>query len=51
MIATRVARGANGMVASGHELATAAAVAVLEDGGNALDASVAAAAVLAVVCP
>ena len=51
MIMTQTARGANGMVAAGHPLATDAAVAVLKDGGNAVDASVAAALVLAVVCP
>ena len=51
MIATQTARGAHGIVASGHPRATDAAVAVLKDGGNAVDASVAAALVLAVVCP
>ena len=44
-------RAANGLVASGHHLATAAGVAALRDGGNAADAAVAAAAVCAVVMP
>lgn len=35
-------RGTNGMVASGHQLATRAGVRILERGGNAIDAGVAA---------
>ena len=44
-------RAANGIVASGHHLATAAGVAALRDGGTAVDAAIAAAAVCAVVLP
>src|SRR5207237_10067672 len=44
-------RAANGIVASGHHLATAAGLAALRDGGSAVDAAVAAAAVCAVVLP
>ena len=47
----QTARGQNGVVSAGHGLASAAAIAVLRDGGNAVDASVAAALVLAAVCP
>jgi gamma-glutamyltranspeptidase len=39
------------MVASGHVHGTDAALRVLDDGGNAVDAAVAAALALAVVCP
>ena len=39
------------MVVAGHPLAAEAGKRVLTDGGNAIDAAVAAAAVLAVVCP
>jgi gamma-glutamyltranspeptidase/glutathione hydrolase len=44
-------RAANGLVASGHHLATSAGLAALREGGNAADAAVAAAAVCAVVMP
>jgi gamma-glutamyltranspeptidase/glutathione hydrolase len=50
--ATRaVARSTRGMVASPHALATAAGVAVLRRGGNAVDAAIATNAVLTVVYP
>jgi len=48
---TRSVRAANGLVASGHHLATEAGLAALRDGGSAADAAVAAAAVCAVVLP
>lgn len=44
-------RAANGVVASGHHLATSAGIAALREGGTAADAAVAAAAVCAVVLP
>ncbi|HZO92653.1 MAG TPA: gamma-glutamyltransferase family protein [Candidatus Baltobacteraceae bacterium] len=46
-----VARSTRAMVVSPHPLATAAGVAVLARGGNAVDAAIAANAVLAVVYP
>ncbi len=44
-------RSVNGLVATDHHLATAAGIAVLQDGGSAVDAAVAAAAVCAVTQP
>src|SRR5437867_1008711 len=46
-----VIMGQNGMVSSGHQLASQAGVNVLRDGGNAVDAALAAAFVMAVVKP
>ena len=43
--------GRRGMVSTTHELATRAGIRVLEDGGNAVDAAIAASGVLAVVLP
>jgi gamma-glutamyltranspeptidase/glutathione hydrolase len=44
-------RAVNGIVATDHHLATAAGIAVLRDGGNAVDAAIAAAGVCAVTQP
>jgi gamma-glutamyltranspeptidase/glutathione hydrolase len=50
--ATRSAAvGRNGMIATSQALASAAGLKVLQDGGNAIDAAVTAAAVLAVIEP
>ena len=50
-MSVHVAHGAHGIVASGHALATKAALDVLKSGGNAVDAAVCGALVLSVVCP
>jgi gamma-glutamyltranspeptidase/glutathione hydrolase len=47
----QVAHGARGIVASGHALATDAALDVLKKGGNAVDAAICGALALTVTCP
>jgi gamma-glutamyltranspeptidase/glutathione hydrolase len=47
--AAEPAHGAQGIAATGHPLATEAAIAAMKDGGNAIDAAVAAALTLGVV--
>ena len=46
-----VIMGRNGMVASGHYLASLAGARILQEGGNAVDAALAASLVLSVVAP
>jgi len=46
-----VIMGRNGMVSAGHSLGALAGVRVLQEGGNAVDAALAAAFVMAVVKP
>ena len=46
-----VVMGRNGMVCAGHPLAAQAGMAILQKGGNAVDAAIAAAAALNVVEP
>ena len=49
--AIKIARSPNGVAATAHPLATTSAVRILESGGNAMDAAVAAAFTLTVVEP
>lgn len=46
-----VVMGANGMVSAGHSLASLTGVKILQEGGNAVDAALAASLVLTVVTP
>ena len=49
--ARHVMKGRNGMVSSGHALGSLAGVKILQEGGNAVDAALDAAFVMAVVKP
>jgi gamma-glutamyltranspeptidase/glutathione hydrolase len=51
LVPARLVRGARGAVVAPHHLATAAGLAVLAQGGHAVDAAIAAKAVLGVVMP
>ena len=46
-----VSMGSNGIISSGHHLASLAGIKVLQEGGNAVDAALAASFTLAVVKP
>jgi gamma-glutamyltranspeptidase/glutathione hydrolase len=50
-MAVQFATGSRGIVASGHPLATDAALEVLKKGGNAVDAAICGALALTVTCP
>ncbi len=51
MITAQIVRGTNGVIASGHHLASFEGASVLRNGGNAVYAALASAAVLSVVAP
>lgn len=50
-MSVELARGTQGIVASGHALATDAALDILKRGGNAIDAAICGALALTVTCP
>jgi gamma-glutamyltranspeptidase/glutathione hydrolase len=50
-MSVQIAHGARGVVSSGHALATDAALMILKEGGNAIDAAICGALVLSVTCP